>query len=624
MANTVNIGDYQYTLYDKGKASAVVRDKTKSSYGNIPSTITVSGQTYNVTYLTSCFLWCSSLTTAPTIPSGVTDLYNCFYGCSSLTTAPAIPSSVKNMIGCFCGCSSLTTAPTIPSSVTNLSSCFEDCSSLTTAPTIPSSVTKLSYCFHNCSALTTAPTIPSSVTILSYCFQNCSALTTAPAIPSGVTDIYGCFSGCSSLTTAPTIPNSVTDMRYCFEDCSSLTTAPTIPNSVTNLNRCFYGCTKLTSAPTIPSSVTVMTNCFFGCRALTGNIIINANATQFDSLFVNTQKGIWLTGTSSKLNDYAATGNNNNVYVGEIPLSYRLTAERVAYDGQTEPVPEGLWAHVKLTIDWSNFTENSIDNITLKNGIVSINPTWYSDADKTNAITLPNWRPNSASTTIHCWINVTSATHVLSVTGADRYHTGVVITFTVPQQFRTVEFLAGGHGVAFGMPATQNGMFINMDLAIKEYSNIVKNIYDVFYPVGSYYETNLPSAIPSGQSTPTDADLENLGVTWFDPNFAWGGTWALESGGNFHIAAGNGYPVGTTGGEATHKLTTDEIPAHAHTVAVAYPFTAGGTKPFVPYAANSTEYGTGYSNVVKTSGGNGHAHNNIPPYIAVNRWHRTA
>jgi len=208
------------------------------------------------------------------------------------------------------------------------------------------------------------------------------------------------------------------------------------------------------------------------------------------------------------LANMAATANNNNVFVGEIPLSYRLTAERVAYDGQTEPVPEGLWAHVKLTIDWSNFTENSIDNITLKNGIASINPTWYSGADKTNAITLPNWRPNSASTTIHCWINVTSATHVLSVTVSDRYHTGVVITFTVPQQFRTMDFLAGGQGVAFGMPATQNGMFINMDLAIKEYSGNIKNIYDVFYPVGSYYETS-------------DAS--------FDPNTAWGGTWVKET-----------------------------------------------------------------------------------------------
>lgn len=318
----------------------------------------------------------------------------------------------------------------------------------------------------------------------------------------------------------------VEDLQKCFSGCSSLVNAPALSNRANTMLQCFSGCSSLVTAPTIPKSVEQIRNCFERCQNLSGEIRINAAPhVWYDNAFKDTAKGIWLTGSNNKLANMAATANNNNVFVGEIPLSYRLTAERVAYDGQTEPVPEGLWAHVKLTIDWSNFTENSIDNITLKNGIVSINPTWYSDTDKTNAITLPNWRPNSASTTIHCWINVTSATHVLSVTVADRYHTGVVITFTVPQQFRTVEFLASGHGVAFGMPATQNGMFINMDLAIKEYSNIVKNIYDVFYPVGSYYETNLPSAIPSGQSTPTSTDLENLGVTWFDPNFAWGGTW---------------------------------------------------------------------------------------------------
>ena len=90
--------------------------------------------------------------------------------------------------------------------------------------------------------------------------------------------------------------------------------------------------------------------------------------------------------------------------------------------------------------------------------MASTNPTWYTDAAKTSAITLPNWRP-SASTTIHCWLAITSATNVFSVTVADRYHTGVVISFTVPQQFRTMDFLAGGHGVAFGKPATEANLF---------------------------------------------------------------------------------------------------------------------------------------------------------------------
>lgn len=144
---------------------------------------------------------------------------------------------------------------------------------------------------------------------------------------------------------------------------------------------------------------------------------------------------------------------------------------------------------------------------------------------------------------------------------------------------------------------------INFIIYAKNTKSVASPQIDLFYPVGSYYETS-------------DAS--------FDPNIMWGGTWMLETEGQVHVSAGTNYGIGNTGGEAEHTLIVNEIPAHDHTVAVAYPFTAGGSKPFVPYASNSTEYGSGYSNVVKTSGGGGHAHNNMQPYIVVNRWHRTA
>lgn len=54
----------------------------------------------------------------------------------------------------FRGCTSLTTAPTIPSSVTNMYETFWECTSLTTAPTIPNSVTDMSYTFYYCASLT--------------------------------------------------------------------------------------------------------------------------------------------------------------------------------------------------------------------------------------------------------------------------------------------------------------------------------------------------------------------------------------------------------------------------------------------------------------------------------------
>lgn len=78
-----------------------------------------------------------------------------------------------------------------------------------------------------------------------------------------------------------------------------------------------------------------------------------------------------------------------------------------------------------------------------------------------------------------------------------------------------------------------------------------------------------------------------------------------------------------TGGEKTHKLTQDEMPAHSHSL------TGALDNPNAPEAANLR--GTGYSTTVQqlaqgkaTSTGGDQAHNNMPPYITCFIWKRTA
>ena len=124
-------------------------------------------------------------------------------------------------------------------------------------------------------------------------------------------------------------------------------------------------------------------------------------------------------------------------------------------------------------------------------------------------------------------------------------------------------------------------------------------LVDYIYPVGSYYETS---------------------DTTFDPNVAWGGTWVLETAGKFHVSAGTGYTIGSTGGEATHTLTVDELPSHSHTLP---------KKSMVPYssatfAKEPLYYAGNFEDIATNATGGGQAHNNLPPYVAVNRWHRTA
>jgi hypothetical protein len=77
----------------------------------------------------------------------------------------------------------------------------------------------------------------------------------------------------------------------------------------------------------------------------------------------------------------------------------------------------------------------------------------------------------------------------------------------------------------------------------------VKQLIDIIYPVGSYYET-------------TNAN--------FNPNTAWAGTtWQRITDGRVLIAGGGDYTVGNNYGEKTHKITIAEMPAHNHSASAA-------------------------------------------------------
>ena len=155
--------DYTYTFDSSSNGWWVlVKDTTKTSYEPILESI--NGEP--VTNMEHTFEYCESLTTAPTIPSGVTDMYSAFRGCISLTTAPIIPDSVTNMSSTFYGCTSLTTAPTIPNGVTIMEGTFYDCTSLTGTITINANPTPYTDCLYNCGNSTHTITLTGSSTKL--------------------------------------------------------------------------------------------------------------------------------------------------------------------------------------------------------------------------------------------------------------------------------------------------------------------------------------------------------------------------------------------------------------------------------------------------------------------------
>lgn len=122
----------------------------------------------------------------------------------------------------------------------------------------------------------------------------------------------------------------------------------------------------------------------------------------------------------------------------------------------------------------------------------------------------------------------------------------------------------------------------------------------------------IDATVPIASCTPVGGIIMWSGAI---ANIPWG--WALCDGANgtpdlrdrFVVGAGSSYAVGATGGEATHTLTTDEMPTHAHSYTVISG--QGGTIAM----SGGAIYGS-YPATTGSAGG-GQAHENRPPYYAL-------
>lgn len=144
-----------------------------------------------------------------------------------------------------------------------------------------------------------------------------------------------------------------------------------------------------------------------------------------------------------------------------------------------------------------------------------------------------------------------------------------------------------------------DGVFITRDEMI-----------DIVYPVGAIY----------------------MSVSSTSPATLFGGTWEQLSN-RFLVGAGTTYTAGSTGGSASHShttgdhtLTIDEIPSHNHTVYLRSDVGIVSTLGLKAESGQSMP-----SDIIYDTGG-GQAHNhgdtstesNLPPYLAVYMWKRTA
>lgn len=148
----------------------------------------------------------------------------------------------------------------------------------------------------------------------------------------------------------------------------------------------------------------------------------------------------------------------------------------------------------------------------------------------------------------------------------------------------------------------------------------IDDIIGLVYPVGAIY----------------------MSVSSTSPTTLFGGTWEqIED--TFLLCAGDSHTAGATGGAETVTLGTNEIPAHTHgskSLEGSYNPLAWSTAGYTGIIGESGELnnqasagsGSAFGSHTMTlnathehnSVGGGASHNNMPPYLAVYVWKRTA
>ena len=164
---------------------------------------------------------------------------------------------------------------------------------------------------------------------------------------------------------------------------------------------------------------------------------------------------------------------------------------------------------------------------------------------------------------------------------------------------------------------------------MKVYGKLLKQlILDSTYPVGSIY----------------------MSVNSTSPATLFGGTWSqLQN--RFLLGAGSSYTAGNTGGAATVTLTTAQMPAHTHTFTGSSATTSSDSHTHTVPNTKGDNSGSGnkceswssasasgrtvttssdsHTHTVTAKGTNANtgrdgSHNNMPPYLVVYMWKRTA
>lgn len=299
-----------------------------------------------------------------------------------------------------------------------------------------------------------------------------------------------------------------------------------------------------------------------------------------------------------------------NVQGYALPTIGSLKVHRCDENGEEDD--QGDYVRVSFSATVSDITGNTATYfLYAKKSSMQVWSLLTSDKNGNSTLSLENFMSVSEADATYLYECDGSNAWDFMVVASDKYGTPVSKTTSVSTAFTMMNFNTEGNGMAIGKVAEQKNT-VEIALDVDFLGSVRGAIFDAIYPVGSIY----------------------LALNHTDPSTLFGGTWErIEN--RFLWATTDDGIIGNLGGESTHTLTESEMPSHTHSLIRPKWYQGDGTTESTVYTTStSSVYGStasttpsyrtvkGVKGIEVTGGGN--AHNNMPPYIQVSAWHRTA
>lgn len=323
------------------------------------------------------------------------------------------------------------------------------------------------------------------------------------------------------------------------------------------------------------------------------------------SQYSATIAGITETATTAGTLDFGAIDVSTSQ-----PLTFTVTDSRGISSSTTLNVKVESWWAPSSTIDL-----HRVNNFEPQTKVTAT--AWYASLDGKNAVTITAKYRKSGSS--DAWSSVALASGVESTVTCERDFAYEWQIVTADKLGSTTQTLTLGRGIpTFFIDTKKSSVGVNCFPASNGVLQLGESAFltsQGAYPVGSIY----------------------LSVNDTDPATLFGGTWERIARGRFLLGAGanesnstdywgsypagaENFPAGEMGGEPTHKLTVDEMPSHTHIEGLEWRNDTGwGVTGTGPDAHAVVDQGTqtGWA-------GGDKPHNNMPPYLSVYMWKRTA